>query len=221
MKLLDISYPHDHPNKVFWVDTVWRVWLEAAGVKSAAQTRIFPLWYGGKLKLVVPLDKLREASHCYEWEIAQELLRPDNREPFIIHSFSFSPYPSRRARVFEAINDERAYQDQKWGTIEEHPHSVAEWLLIMKGELAEAMDAWVKAPGDCEALREILQVVAVGVACLEQLSHPTESLKREAQCRPSDTLEVAALRKRLEAWKRAAQTKDMEAWQYLRDLGEI
>jgi hypothetical protein len=74
----------------------------------------------------------------------------------------------RREQVFTALREERAYQDDKWGTIEEHPHTVGEWLLIMEAELHEAKWGWVKEMGEASALAEILQVVAVGVACLEQ-----------------------------------------------------
>ena len=40
----------------------------------------------------------------------------------------------------------------------------------MQAELDEAKQAWVKNPGDGPALTEILQVISVGVACLED--HP-------------------------------------------------
>ena len=70
--------------------------------------------------------------------------------------------------VYEAIEDERAYQDRKWGTIQDHPHTVAEWLLILESELAEAKQAWVKGDGATAALREVVQVAAVAFACLEQ-----------------------------------------------------
>ncbi len=71
-------------------------------------------------------------------------------------------------RVFEAVLRERAYQDQKWGSIDEHAHTVGEWLLILERELFEAKEAWCKGRGDAGALCELVQVVAVGVACLEQ-----------------------------------------------------
>ncbi len=67
-----------------------------------------------------------------------------------------------------AVTAERKYQDAKWGTLSNHPHTVAEWLLILESELAEAKDAWVRNGGDLEALKEIVQVAAVAVACLEQ-----------------------------------------------------
>ena len=66
--------------------------------------------------------------------------------------------------VFAAISRERSYQDAKWGY---NPHTVGEWLLIMQAELDEAKQAWIKNPGDGPALTEILQVISVGVACLE------------------------------------------------------
>jgi hypothetical protein len=36
--------------------------------------------------------------------------------------------------VFEKIRAEREYQDNKWGTIEEHPHDLPGYLLIMRKE---------------------------------------------------------------------------------------
>ncbi len=73
-----------------------------------------------------------------------------------------------QADIYAAITRERAYQDDKWGTPFEHPHDVPGWLLIMRGELEEAEQGWLKGNGDKDALRELLQVIAVGVACLEQ-----------------------------------------------------
>jgi len=73
----------------------------------------------------------------------------------------------KRGTVFEAIRQERYYQDLKWGR--SNGHDVGAWLLIMEGELNEAKKAWTKTPGsDSPALAEIIQVIAVGTACLEQ-----------------------------------------------------
>lgn len=76
-------------------------------------------------------------------------------------------HPTIRDKIYHAIDRERDYQDKKWGDVKEHPHEVASWLLIMKKELQEAEDAWMKT-GDDEAIREVVQVIATGVACLEQ-----------------------------------------------------
>lgn len=68
--------------------------------------------------------------------------------------------------VFDAVAAERRYQDRKWGSITEHPHSLGDWLLILEGEVKEAKAAWLKL-GTPATLLEVLQVAAVGVACLE------------------------------------------------------
>jgi len=72
--------------------------------------------------------------------------------------------------IEEAVRRERHYQDLKWGTIEEHPHTIFEWIGIMEKELQEAKAAYFQPAcmADSEMLREVLQVVAVGLACLEQ-----------------------------------------------------
>lgn len=77
------------------------------------------------------------------------------------------PSDDSQGAVFQKITRERDYQDVKWNA---NPHTVGEWLLIMQVELDEAKEAWVKNRGDGKTLDEILQVVSVGVACLEQHS---------------------------------------------------
>ena len=66
--------------------------------------------------------------------------------------------------VMAMVKEERDRQDLKWGSTKENPHSVSSWLDIMTRELGEA---WEASNSEL-ALSEILQVVAVGVACLEQ-----------------------------------------------------
>lgn len=65
--------------------------------------------------------------------------------------------------VLEAIESERAYQEKKWPG---HRHSVGEWIIIMESCLEKAKTKWMD--GDAGALKEIRQVVAVGVAAMEQ-----------------------------------------------------
>jgi len=69
--------------------------------------------------------------------------------------------------VVEAIRRERTYQDKKWGALQDNPHTLLEWLAIVRRELEEADVAWLSADDDnCQ--RELLQVATVIVACLEQ-----------------------------------------------------
>lgn len=67
--------------------------------------------------------------------------------------------------IWAAVSRERDFQNEKWG---DNPHTIFEWIGIMEKELSEAKAAYFKRPADEEMLVEILQVVAVGVACMEQ-----------------------------------------------------
>lgn len=79
-----------------------------------------------------------------------------------------APLKSIKQCVAEAIEKEREFQDGKWGTYVEHPHTILEWIIIMEQELKEAKDAFFLRPPEGAMLAEIIQVVAVGHACLEQ-----------------------------------------------------
>lgn len=81
--------------------------------------------------------------------------------------------------VLKAIQSERAYQEQKWPG---HMHTVAEWLLIMQKCLDDAKRAWVTGHGDEQALHEIRQVTAVGVAAMEQCGAPIRPPFRTGEC---------------------------------------
>lgn len=80
-----------------------------------------------------------------------------------------------RQDVFLAIEQERIHQDQKWGTLDEHPHEVGSWLTIMRQLLNDAERAYMSQRGDIGALDEVRKVVAVGVACMEQHGVPPRS----------------------------------------------
>ncbi len=66
--------------------------------------------------------------------------------------------------ISEAIARERAFQRSKYGDTK---HDLSLWVLIMERELAEVKEAIIKKTYD-EARCELLQVVTVGVAALEQ-----------------------------------------------------
>lgn len=113
-----------------------------------------------------------------------------------------------RAEIYAAIDRERAYQTRKWGTIADHPHEVGGYLLIAKKELDEAIEAWVKArDGDAGALRELLQVVAVGVACMEQHGVVERSQPAEPAT-PAHPLFESLARERVEAAQQLAALPD-------------
>jgi len=74
-----------------------------------------------------------------------------------------------KGHVLLAVESERAYQEKKWPG---HDHTVAEWLLIMEKLMGDARRAWVTGHGDNQALHEVRQIVATGIACMEQCGAP-------------------------------------------------
>jgi hypothetical protein len=90
----------------------------------------------------------------------------------------------------EAIDSERAYQEEKFQG-RTHQHGVAEYLLIMEKCLGDAKRAYSGNGNDATALDEVRQVVAVGVACMEDHGAPLRRAKRtdkEIEEAASDTL---------------------------------
>lgn len=73
-----------------------------------------------------------------------------------------------RNKVYELIDSERRYQDLKWGAIEQHPHEVGSWILILSAHVRDAMEAWGSAPNDHQALEEVRKIASIAVACMEQ-----------------------------------------------------
>ena len=74
-----------------------------------------------------------------------------------------------RGAVWRAICGERNYQDRKWGTVEEAPHDLGTWYLLIEAELREVREALVKGGhGRDSARAELVQVAALCVAALEQ-----------------------------------------------------
>ena len=76
-----------------------------------------------------------------------------------------------RRVIYAAIDRERQYQQSKRPASHQNGHEIPGWLAIMRAELAEAEEAWVRgdgAPANTVSLCEILQVIATGIAALEQ-----------------------------------------------------
>lgn len=74
------------------------------------------------------------------------------------------------AKTIKIIESERLYQAEKWRdkvTGCEPTHNVAEWLFIMRKLINDAERAWWENGAE-QALHEIRQVSAVGVAAIEQ-----------------------------------------------------
>jgi len=69
--------------------------------------------------------------------------------------------------VMKAVQAEMNYQDAKWG--EDKEQSLPGYLLIMRGLVDQASEAWVKNSHDPRStpLEQVLKSVAVGLRCLE------------------------------------------------------
>ena len=72
--------------------------------------------------------------------------------------------------VIGAINKEIAYQNNKFGKEHNKRQTVEGHLIIMRKELEEAEDGWMKnSTGRNSVEMEIVQVVAVGVQALNNI----------------------------------------------------
>lgn len=72
-----------------------------------------------------------------------------------------------RQEVYIAIDQERDYQDRKWGI--DKPQGLCGFFVALRHELNEAELAWVKGgEGRDSALHELRQVAALAVAALEK-----------------------------------------------------
>lgn len=71
--------------------------------------------------------------------------------------------------VSVAFCDERRFQDAKHGTIDDKPHTLGEWILIIEAELAEAKLALIKGgKGRDNVISELIQVGACAMGALEE-----------------------------------------------------
>jgi len=80
-----------------------------------------------------------------------------------------------RKDIYKIIDNERDYQDKKWGYRPSLP--VADELLIMRSYFNKAMDAYVGVMGERMSLDRIRKVVAIGIRCLEN-HESSEKIRR-------------------------------------------
>ena len=71
-----------------------------------------------------------------------------------------------RLEAYNAIDRERDYQDQKFGT-ERNP-STGEFLVYLQSYVSDAVFDLTHEPGDKTALGTIRKIAALAVACMEQ-----------------------------------------------------
>jgi seryl-tRNA synthetase len=101
-----------------------------------------------------------------------------------------------REEVYSVIDEERAYQDKTWGTVEERQKQVGSWLTLLRFLITEADKQWSTTKGDTAALHQVRKIAGVSIACMEQHGAP----KREEKTSEVDDLKktVAELQRKLE-----------------------
>jgi len=74
-----------------------------------------------------------------------------------------------RPDVYVKIDQERDYQDERWGgKSHDETHTLGDWILLMEGRLADARTAFCKGQ-TADAIHLVRQTTAIGVAALEVL----------------------------------------------------
>ena len=69
-----------------------------------------------------------------------------------------------RQDVYKVIDDERAYQIEKWG--DDSDKSIKDFLFYMNDYMNRANES-ARQYGDLDTLDELRKVVALGIACFE------------------------------------------------------
>lgn len=85
--------------------------------------------------------------------------------------------PVEREIAYQAIDDERDYQAQKWASTPTRgvDHSVAEFLVYMRSHVNEALEHVSRNPdpeASAHALHSVRKVAALAVATLERHGAP-------------------------------------------------
>jgi hypothetical protein len=86
-----------------------------------------------------------------------------------------------RAEVYDLIDGERAYQDDRWNentTVTEGNHSAQEWLTYMRDYIEEALHIGCReADQTClgKQMANIRKVGALAVAAMENIGAPARS----------------------------------------------
>lgn len=78
-----------------------------------------------------------------------------------------------REEVYQVINEERDYQDIRWGGQEHDKHHAPHaFALFMQHYMTKAIAGFTKGDYWDEGMKELRKVVALGVACFEQHGVP-------------------------------------------------
>jgi len=77
-----------------------------------------------------------------------------------------------RKEVYDIINEERDYQDNKWGGGDhDETRSVSDWLIYMRIYLTKAENALYESSVE-DAMDAVRKITAMGVAAMESKGCP-------------------------------------------------
>lgn len=77
----------------------------------------------------------------------------------------------KREEVYKIIDNERNYQDRKWKHKKDEDNSLQDWIFYMGKTLSKAT-SYNNLGKEEQALDEIRQLIALGVACMEENGVP-------------------------------------------------
>jgi len=88
---------------------------------------------------------------------------------------------TKRSLVYEAIDGERDYQDERWGGTGTHGiHSITEFLTYIQDYTSEALHIECREEDETanvKAIDIVRKIAALGVACMEQHGAPARKKK--------------------------------------------
>ncbi len=82
-----------------------------------------------------------------------------------------------RSTIYRLLDEERDYQDIRWGDAHDKKHNVEAFMVYMDSYLRKAKDAITGNGGVPEGLEELRKVVALGIACFEVHGVPQRKLR--------------------------------------------
>jgi hypothetical protein len=81
-----------------------------------------------------------------------------------------------RKDVYNVIDNERSYQDNKWTPEQHGNHEVEAYILYMEYHLSEARKLVSTQNGTQGVLHDLRKVVGLGIACFEKHGVPDRFL---------------------------------------------
>lgn len=84
----------------------------------------------------------------------------------------------KRIEIYKVIDEERSYQDDRWGgDSHDSKKSVGDFIIYMEEYISRAKKIYTTDAPVRDSLNELRKVVTLGVACFEQHRVPRRKLE--------------------------------------------